>query len=194
LTPDEYLKRSLVSSPNLDRTFSGYPPGSVGESRVMRDFQPSFSQNALPYNIIRTDPCNDYFYHLDTCKKCQHKLKKRVLRYLRALQRQNTHPLLPGASGYSNQHPEKELFTDHDNDLDEMFRLRHSDSDREKKAKNSDREPTNESFSNFQFRGRGGEENRYLPAFILLAFGILTIYALENSKKIIGDGIKIVRG
>jgi hypothetical protein len=163
LSPKEYLKKSLlhdrpIRSPHQD--VSSYEPEG-------------YSRTLTTYKNLNKSPCQDYFYHLDTCKKCQHKLKKRVVRYFKALQRHNRSPntiLLPGSKDMkTNQLLESELFRD-DDELDEpSVKIE----EEKPKPKEKEKEIVSEGFQN-------PVNNR---AMYLMLFGLFIIYALDQSKR-----------
>jgi hypothetical protein len=245
MTPQEYLNRSLAGNGNLNRTMSGFPPGSVGQARVMQvqkfksgtpndhlvykptgntvyaPFNPmdyktkegghldpvGYGGPMMTYGDMEKSPCQDYFYHLDTCRRCQRKLKKRVARYFRALQRNHLNPLLPGAQGLGAASLDKELFTDYD-DMDEMMNLARKPGVLQNKRGELCLDPpskpikgdTNEDVETNQMiqENFGNIPTGYdfTPAMYLLLFGLFVIYALDNSRKgfLSGGGLKIIRG
>ena len=100
LSPREYLKQSLLK----DRVIK-----SSGETN-----EPSGFSNSSNYKALENSKCQDFFFHLDTCKKCQHKMKRRVVRYLKALQKYKSSDYsLPGLSNVNSEELlDKELFSD----------------------------------------------------------------------------------
>lgn len=236
ISPREYLERSLAGNGNIRRSRSGYPPDSVGEARVNQKsinptdylvskrsgdvvyapFNASGSQSLEPvgyggpittYGGTDRSPCKDYFYHLDTCRKCQRKLKRRVARYFRSLQRNKRNPLLPGVQGMTPS-LDRELFSDYD-DLDEMMMIE------EKKARSDQvqnnrgelclsppsenipsKNPDNEDVQAAEKVQEGFVDlgHDYTPGIFLILFGLFVIYSLDTSRKIFsGGGIKIIK-
>jgi len=168
MSPKEHLKKSLLR----DRP---YQNANQDESRV---YEPSgYSGFLTTYKNLNKSPCQDYFYHLDTCKKCQHKLKKRVVRYFKALQKHNRTSntvLLPGIKDMkTNQLLESELFRD-DDETDPYEREIKEETNKEEKPK----EKTEKVVEGFQ----NPVNNK---AIYLLLFGLFIIYTLDNSKKML---------
>lgn len=169
MSPKEHLKKSLlrerpIQNPNYDDTVSAYEPEG-------------YSRSLTSYKKFDKSPCQDYFYHLDTCKKCQHKLKKRVVRYFKALQKHNRTSntvLLPGIKDMkTNQLLESELFRD-DDETDPYEREIKEETNKEEKPK----EKTEKVVEGFQ----NPVNNK---AIYLLLFGLFIIYTLDNSKKML---------
>lgn len=220
--PKQYLRRSLVGDGNLNRTESGYPPGSIAEQRVhnvnrrlapgrpsdvsvyegngqnmytpLTSLAPAFSAQGkslepvgyagprIAYGNYDNSPCQSYFFHLDTCRRCQRKLKRRVLRYLRALQKSKQNPLLPGARGMDVSSADKELFRDSLADNEEPD----PDTDEETEEKKESKEKTTEGFTD-------GTRHNLFPAVFLMLFGLFVIFALDSSKKVF-KGLRVFRG
>lgn len=235
LSPQQYLQQSLVGNGNLDRSISGFPPGSIEEERVRSSGRRKQKANIgsriyTPFNaiddgsedgrylepvgyggptimyesdeLIKT-PCQDYFYHLDTCRRCQKKLKKRVIRYFKVLQRNQLNPLLPGTQGLGAVSLDKELFTDYD-EMDEMMAIarqppgtvlqnKRGELCLDPKPQQIEKDDLKEDFANIPV----GYD--YTPAMFLLIFGLLVIYALDHTGDILKGGknmfgdLKIVR-
>lgn len=164
ISPDEYLKNSLE---NYD------------------DFEPN--GQAVEFGSVSSSPCQSYFYHLDTCRKCQNKLKKRVLRYFKALQRQNSAPSLPGVQG-SVVSMDRELFSDYD-DLDEILNLRPKEV--ENKVEKKEEQKVKEDFSVQEIKDNLGKD--FTPAIFLILFGLFIIYAMDSSKNIFKKSFKIIK-
>lgn len=166
ISPKEHLKKSLLR----DRP---YKEQHYNKDEYYRGvYEPSGNLETLArYKNLEQSKCNDYFYHLDTCKKCQNKLKKRVVRYLKALQNNKRMNLLPGSSGV-NSHLliEKELFRDDDDE--------HNDVNETKPLSNKKHIPKENLIENFS----NPTNNK---ALYLLLFGIFVIYTLDNSNKML---------
>lgn len=171
ISPREHLKKSLLS----DRGFSYHDEGSVS------NYEPQgYHKQMTNYKTIKHTPCQDYFYHLDTCKKCQAKLKKRVIRYFKALERQKRKTLsLPGTRDIGIN-ADRELFTDEDYDIEypEIESGNQKNKDNEKDSeKKSDKKKIIENFSlDTSFNTQ--------PLFLIF-FGLFIIYMLDISKKIV---------
>jgi len=165
MSPKEHLKKSLlrerpIQNPNYDDTVSAYEPEG-------------YSRSLTSYKKFDKSPCQDYFYHLDTCKKCQHKLKKRVIRYFKALQKHNKTPnLLPGTKDMkTNQMIDNELFRDED-EYDIPYEPEHK-----VETKRNVKENVVENFQN----------PTNTRAIFLMVFGLFIIYTLDNSKKMLSQ-------
>ena len=162
LSPKEHLKKSLLR----DRPIQD-------SSQEVSEYEPEgYSRNLTTYKNLNNSHCQDYFYHLDTCRKCQHKLKKRVVRYFKALQRHNKTSntiLLPGTKDMkTNQLLENELFRDED-EFDEP-EVKIEEKQKEEKSKEK---PIVEGFQN-------PTNNR---AIFLILFGLFIIYTLDQSRR-----------
>jgi len=164
MSPKEHLKKSLLR----DRQ---YQNSNHNEETI---YEPSgYSGFLTTYKNLNKSPCQDYFYHLDTCKKCQNKLKKRVIRYFKALQKHNKTSntiLLSGTKDMkTNQLLESELFRDEDeNDIYEP---------------EVKQEPVQEKTNEIVTEGFQNPVNN--KAVYLLLFGLFIIYTLDNSKKML---------
>ena len=152
LTPKENLKRSLLSDrPYLKYTTEQFEPEGVSEK---------FSR----YGQIVNSECNDFFYHLDTCKKCQNRLKKRIRRYIKKLQESNNTTFNPGMIGYcSNQ--DRELFKDKEEDVEEDVE-----------------EENTETFKNNTIKEGFQTKKNDISSLLLMIFGVLVIYGLDTVK------------
>ena len=121
LSPKEYLKKSLLKDrpiTNSNNNIDYYEPNQNNSSLLQTSEPQGFSSGIKEYKSLNKSPCQDYFYHLDNCKKCQNKLKKRVIRYFKVLQDNNKTPLLPGTRDMkTNQLLERELFSDEKEDI-----------------------------------------------------------------------------
>lgn len=165
MSPKEYLKKSLLRDRPIRSPHQG-----------VSSYEPEGYSRTLPtYKNLNKSPCQDYFYHLDTCKKCQHKLKKRVVRYFKALQQHNKTPttlLLPGTKDMkTNQLLESELFRDDDEFDEPDSKLE----DVEKQKEKPNEKPNEIVMEGFQ----NPVNNR---AMYLLLFGLFIIYTLDQSK------------
>jgi len=166
ISPREHLKKSLLS----DRGYRG--ESSSDESKDV--FEPrGYLRSAKNYRTIKHDACQDYFYHLDTCRKCQAKLKKRVIRYFRALEKQRQNKsLLPGTHDMA-LNVDRELFTDEEFDVGEP----------EKKDFPKEifkEKPVKQTIENFSLENQGN----FQPLFLIF-FGLFIIYMLDNSRRIL---------
>ena len=161
-SPREHLKKSLLK----DRTVTS---SNGSENNDM--YEPHGFTSSNNYKTVENSKCQDYFFHLDTCKKCQNKLKKRVIRYFKVLQKYNKTPedsLLPGTRGMNTDYLiDNELFSDNSD-------IKIND----KVIKNQTNSPeVIENFSNF---------NKCEPntkAILLMLFGLFIIYTLDSLKK-----------
>ena len=121
--------------------------------------------------------CKDYFYHLDNCKKCQNKLKKRVIRYFKVLQNNNKTPLLPGTRDMkTDKLIENELFSDEKEDIYNY----EPDNKIIGNVENSRSEKKQEVIENFNV-----ESSVNTQVIFLIFFGLFIIYMLDNSNKIL---------
>ena len=82
LSPKEYLKKSLLKDRPITNSNNNI---NYYEADISNEPQ-GFSSGIIEYKSLNKSYCKDYFYHLDNCKKCQNKLKKRVIRYFKVLQ------------------------------------------------------------------------------------------------------------
>jgi len=209
-TPNDHL----VSRKTGDVMYAPFNPLDYG-SEHGRQLEPvGYGGPVMTYGDVSRNeqsPCQDYFYHLDTCRRCQKKLKKRVVRYLRALQRHDRNPMLPGTQGMTPS-MDRELFSDYD-DTDEMMIIQ------ERKARSAprggeiqnkrgelclappskpipDRDPSNEDVQAMEEvqEGFANLGHDFTPGMFLILFGLFVIYSLDTSRKVIkGGGVKIVR-
>lgn len=168
LSPKEYLKKSLLR----DRPYKG-------SNTNISTYEPEgYTSLSSTYKNLNKSPCQDYFYHLDTCKKCQNKLKKRVIRYFKVLQRNNKTPttLLPGTRDMkTNYLIESELFRDDTpDDIDSNQDIVNNQNNEKIKEKNK-RKNNDEIIEGFQ----NPVNNR---AIYLILFGLFIIYTLDKSK------------
>jgi hypothetical protein len=153
LSPRENLKKSLLNDrPINDQILS------------QGTYEPKGYSNINSYKTLESSQCKDFFFHLDSCKKCQDKMKKRVNRYIKSLQDKPDN--LPGTFGMSYDLIDKQLFSDGINyeskpniKLDTKLNIEH--------------------FSNYDNNSK---------AIILLFFGLFIIYILDTSKKLIKTG------
>jgi hypothetical protein len=167
LSPKEHLKKSLLRDRHINTTHE-----------IKSDYEPSgYLGNMTTYKNLNNSPCQDYFYHLDTCRKCQNKLKKRVIRYFKALQKNNKTlniDLLPGAKDINTNHLiENELFRDED-DLDRYIENEKSEKS-EKSEKNENNEKSEKIIENFQ----NPTNNRTI---FLMMFGLFIIFMMDKIK------------
>jgi hypothetical protein len=51
---------------------------------VLRQNPKGHLQNNSSYSLLNQSSCNDYFFHIDTCKDCQRRLQKRIVNYLQS--------------------------------------------------------------------------------------------------------------
>jgi hypothetical protein len=72
LSPKEFLKQSLLRDRKIKKVKTD-------------NYEPSGYSEVIKYSSLETDPCNDYFYHLDTCRRCQARLKKRISNYMKTI-------------------------------------------------------------------------------------------------------------
>lgn len=155
--PRDMLKKSLMRErPSYDLSTSSNEPSGYDSDGT--------------YKLVRKNrKCRDYFYHLDTCKKCQHKLKKRVVNYMKYLQRNKNRQVLPGSSGMNtNLIMDRELFNDND----------HDDSDTQiEVSKKTRKTNTYEGFSNYK------KDDKTKNLLMLMIFGLITIYVMDTLKK-----------
>lgn len=179
---------TVMFEPSREKVYA--PMNSAGMTMNGRELSAGgFAGTALTYSGTGADglplaePCQNYFFHLDTCVRCQQKLKKRVARYVHAL-RDRTDPkaqILPGAMGLGMASAERELFTDHD---DETYRLRPRIQDRvqqEGYARPEQKQPPTTMERNEVKEDFVGST---LPSsFLVLAFGLMVIWAMDGSKK-----------
>ena len=170
LSPREHLKKSLLK----DRIITDSNYGSENNDTM---YEPQGFLSSNHYKTLENSKCQDYFFHLDTCKKCQDKLKKRVIRYFKILQKYNKTPqdsLLPGTRDRRTDYLlDKELFSDNaDTPINDQYEVK-----KNKTNFNSNSPEVIENFSNF---------NKCEPntkAILLMLFGLFIIYALDSSKK-----------
>ena len=156
------------------RSFTNYIPKPTDLSRQSSSTDVNFSGVGyggpdMTLGSLEESNCKNYFYHLDRCQKCQQRLKKRVLRYLRALQSSgSTKALLPGARGANL--PDQELFLDRPEDSAVSPQHEEKMVMKEKEVEN-----VKENFT--------VKKDSLLPALVLMAFGILVLFVLDQSKK-----------
>lgn len=141
LSPKENLKQSLLKDRNI-------------QSMGVATQEPEGYSQLNPYKNFNKTKCDDMFYHLDSCRKCQNKLKKRVIRYFNMLQQNNKSLLLPGGSGMGS-----ELFID--------------DPIQEQPDPVPVSKPVQENFVNKKDMNSG---------IFLLLFGVFVLYALDAQK------------
>lgn len=126
----------------------------------------------MSLGTLEESNCRNYFYHLDRCQKCQQRLKKRVVRYLRALQSSGSaKALLPGARGANL--PDQELFLDRPEDS--VVNTQHEEKMIIKEKEEQPKQQLKENFTN--------QDDSILPALFLMAFGILILFVLDQSRK-----------
>ncbi len=139
LSPKEHLKQSLLKDRKI-----------TTESMIQQE--PDGYSHMNPYKTFERTKCDDMFFHLDTCRRCQNKLKKRVIRYFNLLKEQNNNNLLlPGTSGMDS-----ELFIDVESKPEPILK---------KEVK--------ENFTN---------KNSFDSKILLLLFGLFIIYSLDSQK------------
>lgn len=169
LSPKEFLKKSLLKDRPI--TNSNYNTDNIDY------YEPhGFTTGLTEYKSLNKSPCNDYFYHLDTCKKCQNKLKKRVIRYFKALKDNDKTPMLPGTRDMRTNHLlERELFTDKKEDI-----YNYEPDIKSIDNKYNDKSKQKEIVENFN---EGSPSNT--KAVFLMFFGLFIIYTLDNSSKML---------
>jgi hypothetical protein len=174
LSPKEFLKKSLLKDrPITNSNINYYEPE--------RSDPQGFSTGLTEYKSLNNSPCQDYFYHLDTCKKCQNKLKKRVIRYFKVLQNNNKTPLLPGTLYMkTNQLIDRELFRDENDEVDVYNYEPCQTSDPDRKYIDNGNTKQKEIVENFN-----GGSSPNTQAIFLMFFGLFIIYTLDNSSKIL---------
>jgi hypothetical protein len=180
-----------------------------------------FNHSVVNYKKIENSPCQNFFYHLDTCPHCQKKLKQRVLKYFASLQKNNL--LLPGASGLKISSIDKELFNNagdsEEQQLLDLYPTRKlydkgtheleytvPDPEQKKSTKIEESEGFTEESEGFTEESEGFTEesegfvdlgNDYTPAFFLLFFGLFVIFSLDKSRSFFKRGglgnFKIIR-
>jgi len=142
LSPKEHLKQSLLKNRKI-----------TTESMVQQE--PDGYSHMNPYKTFERTKCDDMFFHLDTCRRCQNKLKKRVIRYFNLLKEQNQdNVLLPGASGMDS-----ELFID--TEVKSQPKVVHH------------KKEVKENFTN---------KKSFDSKILLLLFGLFIIYSLDSQK------------
>lgn len=206
-TPSDHL----VYKPSQKKLYAPFNP--LGYSKSGHVLEPTgVAGQVMTYGDLQGNmeepQCNDYFFHLDTCRRCQKKLKKRVARYFKALQQHKLNPLLPGAQGVGSASADRELFSDYD-DIDEMMNLaRKPDIYQDKRGSlcldppskeiKGDTDQDVEANQKIQegFRGNDIDLPDYTPSIFLLLFGLLVIYLMDRSGNLkipkMGN-IKIIR-
>ena len=166
LSPREILKKSLLK----DRVITNSNNKIENNDFI---YEPQGFSNLNNYKTLENGICQNYFHHIDTCKKCQHRLKKRVIRYFKILNKNNKTPEeshLPGTSGMNTNYSfDRELFNDNIN-LNDQYEIN-------KNTINLQKSELIENFSNFN------NNNQYTKAFLLMIFGLFIIYVLDFSKK-----------
>lgn len=174
LSPKEFLKKSLLK----DRPITN---SNVNYYEPERSDPQGFSTGLTQYTSLNNSPCQDYFYHLDACKKCQNKLKKRVIRYFKVLQDNNKTPLLPGTRDMqTNQLIDRELFRDEKDEVDVYNYEPGKTSDSDRKYIDNGNTKQKEIIENFN-----GSSPPITQAIFLMFFGLFIIYTLDNSSKIL---------
>jgi len=183
---------TVVFEPSSEKVYA--PMNSAGMTMNGRELSAGgFAGTALTYSGTGADglplaePCQNYFFHLDTCVRCQQKLKKRVARYVHAL-RDRMDPkaqILPGAMGLGMASAERELFTDHD---DESYRLRPKMKIQDGRGRREEHEEAPRT------RDKNEVKEDFvgstLPSsFLVLAFGLMVIWAMDGSKKKISSAM-----
>ncbi len=147
LSPKENLKQSLLKDRNIQ---------SMGTPSA----DPSAYSQMNPYKSFHRTECDDMFYHLDSCRKCQAKLKKRVVRYFNMLQQNNKSLLLPGTSGMDSQ-----LFIDPPQPETENI---------QPEPAQVKKQEVKENFLNKKDKNSG---------IFLMLFGLFVLYALDSQSK-----------
>lgn len=222
ISPSKALRRSLVSDhldrtvsgypPHSVgelrvRTNSKPPPGmptdyrSVDGSDLYTPYS-ALAQNNLEsigyagpvmtYGPVEPTACKSYFHHLDHCKKCQRKLKKRVIRYFRAMQHAKEAPMLPGSRGMEHFSPEvleRELFSDRPEDDDSFYSNRSLPSPNSKPQAPLSKEKTQNTDRNVKEDFGNRSQSNLTPTLLLLVFGLLVIFAMDSSRKSIRSGL-----
>ena len=166
LSPREYLKQSIL----------GNRPNPTSFQTNINNEPEGVSERSTKYGQIVNSECNDFFYHLDTCKKCQHRLRKRVRKYIKKLYKQNQTELKSGMSGFYDN-GDRELFTDEtdDDETDDD----ETDDEETNESNFSSNKKTEKVVEGFQTQHNKND----LSAFLLMAFGIIVIYGLDTMKK-----------
>lgn len=145
--PREMLKMSLLKERPSIPTSTSEPLG--------------YDTNSVYKMVRKNSKCNDYFHHLDTCKSCQNKLKKRVIRYFNLLQKNKNKQILPGSNGMnSNLIMDRELFYD-------------NDSENEMVENKPIQKQITEGFSNYN------KEDKNKNLLMLMVFGLVIIYTMD---------------
>lgn len=164
--PRDMLKRSLMRDrPSYDLTTSSHEPAGYNSEGT--------------YKLVRRhSKCRDYFHHLDTCKKCQDKLKKRVIKYFNLLQKSKNKQILPGSNGMNaNLVMDRELFHDNDHDVNNIK----VDDIKVNNIKFDDK--TNNQKNNIEgFSDYSKEKNKNKNILMLMVFGLITIYVMDSLK------------
>ena len=164
--PREILKKSLlrnrivnndeiVNSHYSNLNKSPYEPSGYSLDRI------------YGYKKVNKTPCDAFFEHLDSCSKCQKRLKKRVMRYIKTLEKFKNNKLMPN----SMYHPDSELFIDK-NDNENLIEYKNKNAERKEKNKKLEIE----NFSDYK-------KIKSEPAFLLF-FGLFIIFMMDSSKNI----------
>jgi len=183
LDPREVLKKSLLRDRiiNSDRVINSSDnsehknfPGNGEISSEPKGFNLQLNNSYKFKRIKNHNQCDNFFYHLDSCRKCQRRLKKRIKRYLKTLKKYQEKEILPN----STYNPESELFIDspEDDDNSEIFDI-HSVLNSRKIEKEDDKSKKKEIEENFVNPNKIKTE----PAFLLF-FGLFIIFMMDSSK------------
>jgi hypothetical protein len=196
LPPGTVTDYQRVDGDNLYSPFASLNPGTSGFDGAMDAV--GYAGTEMTFGPVDRGTCKDYFGHLDRCRKCQRRLKKRVVRYFRAMQRAQNTRMLPGARGMENFSPEtieRELFTDRPEDDEPPVApklLPHSKMEptyhkKQTEEKEDDKKDPGivENFSN---------ASNMMPSAFLLIFGLLIIFVMDSSRNSLAKGLsKIIK-
>ena len=167
LSPREYLKQSLlkdriIKSPDYEKS----------------NYEPKGFSSINNYKQVENSECEDYFFHLDTCKKCQSRMKKRVMKYFKLLKKNGKltdNYFNTGANDMKTDYVlDRELFSDNskiDNSLD------NKDNKNNKDKTDKTNKDDIEHFTQFN------DSDPTTKGVILLLFGLFIIYTIDSFKK-----------